>query len=82
MGSRVARWYILKPKIPFWVIFGRSCNVRYLYILWTFDIFYAQLVNIIALCLFCGHLVYFSRFGMLYQEKYGNPDGYSTKVNG
>jgi hypothetical protein len=22
---------------------------------------------------FCGHLVYFSHFGMLYQEKSGNP---------
>jgi hypothetical protein len=24
---------------------------------------------------FYGHLVYFSRFGMLYQEKAGNPAG-------
>jgi hypothetical protein len=23
--------------------------------------------------MFCGNLVYFSRFGMLYQEKSGNP---------
>jgi hypothetical protein len=23
--------------------------------------------------IFCGHLVYFFRFGMLYQEKFGNP---------
>jgi hypothetical protein len=23
--------------------------------------------------IFCGHLVYFSRFGMLYKEKFGNP---------
>jgi hypothetical protein len=29
-------------------------------ILWPFDIF-------------CGHLVYFPRFGILYQEKSGNP---------
>jgi hypothetical protein len=26
--SRVARWYILKPKIPVWVNFGVSCNER------------------------------------------------------
>jgi hypothetical protein len=32
----------------------------HLAILWPFDIFY-------------GYLVYFSRFGMLYQEKSGNP---------
>jgi hypothetical protein len=30
------------------------------YILWTFGIV-------------CGNLVYFSRFGILYQEKSGNP---------
>jgi hypothetical protein len=31
-----------------------------LYVLWTFGVFY-------------GYFVYFSRFGMLYQEKAGNP---------
>jgi hypothetical protein len=31
------------------------------YILWPFGIFH-------------GYLVHFSRFGMLYQEKYDNPD--------
>jgi hypothetical protein len=31
------------------------------YILWSFGTF-------------CGHLVYFSHFGMLYREKSGNPD--------
>jgi hypothetical protein len=35
--------------------------VAMLYILWSFGIF-------------CGHLVYLPRFGMLYQEKSGNPD--------
>jgi hypothetical protein len=52
-------WYILRP-------FG--------FYLWTFGICYGHLVIIY------GHLVYFvviwstfSRFCMLYQEKYGNP---------
>jgi hypothetical protein len=36
-------------------------------ILVPFGIFCSTLVK------FCGHLVYFSRFGMLYQEKSGNP---------
>jgi hypothetical protein len=35
------------------------------YILWPFNIFY-------------GPLVYFSRFGMLYQEKSGNPGAASA----
>jgi hypothetical protein len=56
--TRVARWYIFRPKIPIWVIFGGSCNGRCWYILWTFG-------------LFCGA---FPRFGMLYHEKSGNPD--------
>jgi hypothetical protein len=30
---RVARWYIFKPKIQFWVKFGGSCNGRCWYIL-------------------------------------------------
>jgi hypothetical protein len=36
-------------------------------ILWSFDIL-------------CGHLVYFPRFGILYQEKSGNP-GTRAKKN-
>jgi hypothetical protein len=57
--SRVARWYIFKPKISIWVNFGGFCNVKmavyfvanrsifpsFVYVLWSFDIF-------------CGHLVY------------------------
>jgi hypothetical protein len=35
------------------------CLTAIWYILWSFGIFY-------------GHLVYFSRFGMLYEEKSGN----------
>jgi hypothetical protein len=76
-GTGVARWHIFKPKIPIWVNFGGTCNGRCLYtyfmsiwsIFWPFGIL-------------CGHLVYFtydvfwnifSRFGMLYKEKSGNP---------
>jgi hypothetical protein len=53
--------YISKPKPPIRVNFGRSCDGRYWYILWPFGLFY-------------GHLVHFSRFGLLQQEKSGNPD--------
>jgi hypothetical protein len=31
--SRVARWFIFKPKIPFWVNFGGSWNGKCWYIL-------------------------------------------------
>jgi hypothetical protein len=58
---------IFRPKIPIWVIFGRFCNRRCWYISWSFGLFY-------------GHLVYFKAiwyilgpFGLLYQEKSGNP---------
>jgi hypothetical protein len=44
-------------------------------------IFYGDLVNFSAIvysflghfCIFCGNFVYFPRFGILYQEKSGNP---------
>jgi hypothetical protein len=71
--NRVARWYIFKPKIPIWIIFliGR-CR----YNLWTFGLFYGQLVYFIA-SLYTYFVVIwfiFLHFGMLYQEKSGNPD--------
>jgi hypothetical protein len=31
----------------------------------------------LAIWLFCGHLVYFSRFGLLNEEKSGNPGGHA-----
>jgi hypothetical protein len=31
--ARVARWFVFKPKIPIWVIFGGSCYRKYSYIL-------------------------------------------------
>jgi hypothetical protein len=39
LSSRVARWYIFKPKIPIWVNFGGSCNWGCWYISWPFGIF-------------------------------------------
>jgi hypothetical protein len=60
--SRVARWFVFKPKIQIWVKFGGSCTGRCWFILWTLGIVR-------------GNLVYFSRFGILYEEKSGNPAG-------
>jgi hypothetical protein len=85
---RVARWHIFRPKIPIWVNFGGPCNGRCWYILWTFDLFYGYFVyymdirSILRLfCIFYVRLVYFvairyafPHFGILNQEKSGNPE--------
>jgi hypothetical protein len=42
--TRVARWFVFKPKIQIWVSFGGSCNGRYWYILWTLGPFYSLLL--------------------------------------
>jgi hypothetical protein len=88
--SRVARWFVIKPKIPIWVNFGLAMKnivfiVYYIYIyiyiyifvtiyfetiwsiLWPLEIFYAHLEQF-------GVLWYiYPRFGILCQEKSGNP---------
>jgi hypothetical protein len=49
--SRVARWFVFKPKIPIWVNFGGHWNGKCCYsltiiwnILWPFAIMYGSLV--------------------------------------
>jgi hypothetical protein len=44
--TRVARWYIFKPKISMWVNFGGPWNVNSWYILWPFEIYYGHLMAI------------------------------------
>jgi hypothetical protein len=71
--------YIFKPKIQIWVIFGGSwnesvdllcCHLEYFaslwYILWQFGTF--------------GYI--FTRFGMFYQEKSGNPGDDDWQIAG
>jgi hypothetical protein len=74
-ATRVARWYIFKSKIKIWVDFGGSCNGSCLYIIWPFGLLWQFYI-------FCGHLVHyivlwyiFPRFGVLHQDKSGNPGG-------
>jgi hypothetical protein len=64
--GRVGRWYIFKPKIPIWVNFVGSEieDVGILYI-WPFGL----LLGHIHTFIYFPVLVYFSCFGMLYQEK-------------
>jgi hypothetical protein len=71
--SRVARWFIFRPKIPIWVNLGgigmenvgMFCDhlehfTTIWYSLWPFGII-------------CGNLDYFSLFIFLDKEKSGNP---------
>jgi hypothetical protein len=56
-------WYILEGlgMDNVGILFGRlEYMISIWCILWQF-------------CAFCGYFVYFSRFGMFYQEKSGNP---------
>jgi hypothetical protein len=81
LWPRVARWHVSISKIPFWVNFGEYCNER----CWCFNghliyLFYGHSVCVVTVRsilgpfgIFYGYLVYFSRFGILYQEKSGNP---------
>jgi hypothetical protein len=56
--SRVARWFVFKPKIQIWVNFGRSCNGRCCFILWTLGPFYCLLLYFMDI--WRSILVYFS----------------------
>jgi hypothetical protein len=71
--GRVARWFISKPKIPFWVNFGRSFDERCCYVLWPFGIVYGQLVSFMPFGAFCAYLVYFLWFWYFVPRKSGNP---------
>jgi hypothetical protein len=83
IASRVARWFVFNPKIPFWVNFGGPYLDWKMFIhifmfiwniLWRFGKFYEPLVYFVHI-----HLVPFSGFGIMYQEKSGNPDCQSQK---
>jgi hypothetical protein len=56
--SRVARWYIFKPKIPIRVSFAGSCNRKCWYILWPFGPFSSHFVYFMALWYIFHVLVY------------------------
>jgi hypothetical protein len=70
--SRIARWYFCIPKIPICVYFGGPWNRQCLYTFWPFAIFTTIWYTLHHIATFQGDLVYFSRFGMLCQEKSGN----------
>jgi hypothetical protein len=72
--SRVARWFLFKPKIPFLGKFWRVLYWKMLvylmaiwYILLSIGKFNGRLLHFVVIWYI------FSRFGILYQEKSGNP---------
>jgi hypothetical protein len=64
---RVARWFVFKPKIPIWVNFGGSCYGKSWYILWPLETLFGHLVYFVVIWYIFRH------FGILDQEKSGNP---------
>jgi hypothetical protein len=54
-----------------WVYFGKTCDGRCWYTLWPFRLF-GMFCGLLVYLLY-GYLKYVSRFGMLDQEKSGNP---------
>jgi hypothetical protein len=67
LPTRVARWFVLKPKFPIWEKIWRILQGEIL-------AYFMTIRNVLrTFGIFCGHLVYFPRFGILYQEKSGNP---------
>jgi hypothetical protein len=77
--TRVARWYYFHTSLlPNFGIFGIEIGIG----VQNFDSFYNHLVYFVAiwfiLChldVFCGSLLYFPNFGIMSQEKSGNPGG-------
>jgi hypothetical protein len=73
VGSRVARWFIFKPKVPIWENFQglrlEYDDICYGYLEFFVDIwpFYDNLVQYVSIWLF------FSCFGVMHTEKSGNP---------
>jgi hypothetical protein len=58
--TRVARWFVFKPKIPIWVNFWGPYIGECLYILWPFVIL--EIFYIWPFGTFCIHFVHFFRF--------------------
>jgi hypothetical protein len=71
--TRVARWYIFKPKFQIWVNFGGFGNGRCCYILWTFGLFYGQIVCYMDIWYIYGKLVLLFPFWYIVPRKIWQP---------
>jgi hypothetical protein len=64
--TRVARWYIFKPKIPIWVYLGGPWNGKcwYFLVIWNilqpFVISYGHLVHFVVIWYICYHFSVFT----------------------
>jgi hypothetical protein len=58
------------------ILYTGYCNGRCMYILWLFGLSYGHLVFVVAIWYTYFMVIWyiFSGFGILYQEKSGNPD--------
>jgi hypothetical protein len=73
VASRVARWFIFKPKIPLWVNFG-GLKIEYVCIFYNhLEYFTATWYNLWLFGIVCCDLVYFSHFGMFGPRKIWQP---------
>jgi hypothetical protein len=66
-------WWVLQ-----WMMSVYSMAMRSIFLPFYGHLVYFVVIGYIlwSLGIFCGHLVYFPRYGKLYQEKSGNPDIY------
>jgi hypothetical protein len=69
VDTRVARWFVFKPKIPIWVNFWGPSNEKCLYILWSVGIFYGHLVKFMAVCYSLWSLCIFFPFWYVWTNK-------------
>jgi hypothetical protein len=63
-----------QTKIPIWVNFGGTWNLKGRYILWPFGIYYSHLVHFWPFGNLEAIWDLFARFGILCKEKSGNPE--------
>jgi hypothetical protein len=71
--SRVARWFVFKPKIQIWEKFGEPCNVRCWYILWTLGLLTVFCYILWTFVIVRGYLVYFFPFWYFVPRKIWQP---------
>jgi hypothetical protein len=69
----VARWFVFKPKIQIWVIL-EGCRLENVYIFYCHLEYFMEIWGILCpFGTFCIHLVHFTGFGIMNQDKSGNP---------
>jgi hypothetical protein len=72
--SRVARWFVFKPKIPIWVNCLGVFQWKILAHFYDHLVYFKAIANILRpFGTFCGHLVYFSAFRYFVPRKIWQP---------